>query len=212
MTKKIILLCAFLTVSIFTFSQTVVRKIRPSDTNPLITTFNTDSNYVYINTALTAKNILVIHLPGSYGEPKRAVLYGTLAADLGFHSIGLMYPNVPTVGSICASSSDPSCFENVRREIVDGIDHSLNISIGANECILSRVKNLIIYLKTNFASENWGQYLDINNNLIFNKIIFSGHSQGGGHAALIGKYYPLKRAVCFSAPKDWSNYFDAPPS
>jgi len=172
MTKKIILLCTYLIASTVACSQTVVKKIRPSDTDPLITTFNTDSNYVYINTALPAKNILVIHLSGSYGEPKRAVLYGTLAADLGFHSIGLMYPNVPTVGSICTSSSDASCFENVRREIIDGIDHSPNISIGANECILSRVKNLIIYLKTNFASENWGQYLDINNNLIFNKIIF----------------------------------------
>ena len=211
MTNKFILLCALIFVSTNIFSQTVVRQIKPSDTDPLISTFNTDSNYVYINTTAVATNILVVHLPGSYGEPKRATLFGTLAADLGFHSIGLMYPNVPTVGSICTSSSDAYCYENVRREIIEGVDYSPSISVGANECILNRVKKLLIYLNTNFPSENWGQYLDINNDIIFNKIIFSGHSQGGGHAALIGKYHPIKRAVCFSSPKDWSNYFNSPP-
>lgn len=211
MTNKFILLCALIFVSTNIFSQTVVRQIRPSETDPLITTFNTDSNYVYINTTAVAKNILVVHLPGSYGEPKRATLFGTLAADLGFHSIGLMYPNVPTVGSICTSSSDAYCYQNVRREIIEGLDYSPSISVGANECILNRVKKLLIYLNTNFPAENWGQYLDINNDIIFNKIIFSGHSQGGGHAALIGKYNTIKRAVCFSSPKDWSTYFNSPP-
>lgn len=57
MTSKWILLCALLFVSTSIFSQTVVRKIKPSDTDPLITTFNTDSHYVYINTTAVAKNI-----------------------------------------------------------------------------------------------------------------------------------------------------------
>lgn len=211
MTNRITLIATCILLSVSAFGQTVIKKVKPSDTDPLITTFNTDSNYVYLNTSVAAKNILVVHLPGSYGEPKRATLFGTLAADLGFHSIGLMYPNIPTVGSICTSSSDAYCYENVRREIIEGVDYSSSISIGANEGILSRVKKLLIYLNTNFPTENWGQYLDINNDIIFNKVIFSGHSQGGGHAALIGKYHPIKRAVCFSSPKDWSNYFNSPP-
>lgn len=211
MRNKFILQFGYLFLSAIAFSQTVVRQIRPSDTDPLITTFNTDSNYVYINTASIAKNILVVHLPGSYGEPKRATLYGTLAADLGFHSIGLMYPNIPTVGSFCTNSSDAYCFENVRREIVEGVDYTTDISIPYNEGILNRTKKLIVYLNTNFPSENWGQYLDINGDINFSKVIFSGHSQGGGHAALIAKFYPIKRAICFSSPKDWRNIPDAPP-
>lgn len=211
MTNKFSLLATCILLSVSAFGQTVIKKVKPSDTDPLITTFNTDSNYVYLNTSVVAKNILVIHLPGSFGEPKRATLFGTLAADLGFHSIGLMYPNAPTVGSFCTSSSDANCFENVRREIVEGNDFSASIAINANECILNRVKKLIIYLDNNFPAENWGQYLDANNNIDYSKIIFSGHSQGGGHAALIAKYYPIKRAICFSSPKDWSNFFDSPP-
>jgi hypothetical protein len=211
MTKNFILLCACFFFSINIFSQTVVRQIRPSDTDPLITTFDTDSNYVYINTASTAKNILVVHLPGSYGEPKRATLYGTLAADLGFHSIGLMYPNIPTVGSFCTNSADVDCFENVRREIVEGADYTTDVSISYNESILNRTQKLLVFLNANFPTENWGQYLDINGDIIFSKVIFSGHSQGGGHAALIAKFYPIKRAICFSSPKDWRNMTNSPP-
>lgn len=211
MMNKLTLLYALILIITNIFSQTVVRQIRPSDTDPLITTFNTDSNYVYINTNVTTKNILVVHLPGSFGEPKRATLFGTLAADLGFHSIGLMYPNIPTIGSFCTNSSDPDCFEDVRREIVEGIDYSSSVTINSNESILSRTKKLLVYLNTNYPSENWGQYLDVNNNLDFSKIIFSGHSQGGGHAAIIAKYYSIKRAICFSSPKDWRNIPDAPP-
>lgn len=205
----------FLFALIFVFtnamSQTVIRKIKPSDTDPLIATFNTDSNYVYININKTQKNILLVHLPGSFGEPKRATLFGTLAADLGFHSIGLMYPNAPTVGSFCTNSSNANCFEDVRREIIEGVDYSSQINIGYNESILNRTQKLLAYLKNNFPTENWGQYLDESGKIIFNKVIFSGHSQGGGHAALIAKYYPLKRAICFSSPKDWRNATDAPP-
>ncbi len=211
MINKITVAFACIFVSANLFGQTVVKKVKPSETDPLITTFDTDSNYVYLNTTATAKNILVIHLPGSYGEPKMATLFGTLASDLGFHSIGLMYPNVPTVGSICSSSSDPSCFENVRREIIEGVDYSSAIAINSTECILYRAKKLLVYLSANYPSENWGQYLNINNDLIYSKIIFSGHSQGGGHAAVIGKYFPTKRIICFSSPKDYSNHFNAPP-
>ena len=191
--------------------QTSLKKVKPVDTNSLITTFTTDSHYVYHNPAVAAKNILVVHLPGSFGEPKRATLFGTLAADLGFHSIGLMYPNAPTVGSFCTNSADAACFENVRREIAEGSDYSSEIVISQQESILSRTQKLLLYLRTNFPSENWGQFLDANDNIIFSKVIYSGHSQGGGHAAIIAKYYPLKRALCFSSPKDWRNVTDAPP-
>ncbi len=202
---------AFLVFGLQVISQPVIRTIKPSDTDPLMSTFNTDSHYIYFNANVTAKNILLVHLPGSFGEPKRATLWGTLAADLGFHSVGLMYPNAPTVGSFCTNSADADCFETVRREIVDGVDYSTELSIAQNEGIMSRVKKLLAYLDTNYPTENWGQYLDVNGDIMYSRVIFSGHSQGGGHAAIIAKYYPVKRAICFSSPKDWRNIPDAPP-
>jgi hypothetical protein len=202
-------ICFFMSTSLF--GQAITRQIHPNDTDPQISTFNIDSHYVYLNQGVPQKNILVVHLPGSFGEPKRATLFGRHAADLGFHSIGLMYPNIPTIGSICSNSTQINCFEEVRREIIEGVDYSTEISIEGPESILSRTKKILIYLEANYPNENWGQFLDTNENIAYNKVIFSGHSQGGGHAALLAKYYPLKRAVCFSAPKDWRNTIDSPP-
>jgi hypothetical protein len=122
-----------------------------------------------------------------------------------------MYPNVPTVGSFCTNNTDLTCFENVRREIIEGLDYSPEISIQQNEAIYNRIKKLLSYLSTNYPSENWSQYLNESGEVNWEKVIVSGHSQGGGHAALMGKLFPLKRVLCFSSPKDWNNTIDNVP-
>jgi len=63
MTNIITLIATCILLSVSAFGQTVIKKVKPSDTDPLITTFNTDSNYVYLNTSVAAKNILVVILP-----------------------------------------------------------------------------------------------------------------------------------------------------
>lgn len=211
MIKKAIILSFTIVASINVFGQLTIKKIKPSTTDATITTFDADSNFVYLNQSISPKNLLLVHLPGSYGEPKRATIFGSLAANQGFHSIGLMYPNVPTVGSFCTNNADLTCFENVRREIIEGVDHTSEISIPFNEGIHNRIKKLISYLSINYPNENWGQYLDGNGEVNWEKIIVSGHSQGGGHAAVMAKYFPLKRVLCFSSPKDWNNTIDNVP-
>lgn len=211
MIKKAIILSFTIVASINVFGQLTIKKIKPSTTDATINTFDADSNFVYLNQSISPKNLLLVHLPGSYGEPKRATIFGSLAANQGFHSIGLMYPNVPTVGSFCTNNADLTCFENVRREIIEGMDHTSEISIPFNEGIHNRIKKLISYLSINYPNENWGQYLDGNGEVNWEKIIVSGHSQGGGHAAVMAKYFPLKRALCFSSPKDWNNTIDNVP-
>ncbi len=208
MRKLTLLFCAF---SISALSQVTLKKVKPSSTDPLITTFDVDSHYVYLNQSSISKEKLVVHLPGTFGEPKRARLFGSLAANLGFHSIGLMYPNVPTVGSFCTNNADLSCFENVRREIIEGVDYSEEIDIQFPEGIQNRLTKLLVYLSENFPNENWQQFLNNNGNVKWEKIIFSGHSQGGGHAAVIAKFFPIYRALCFSSPKDWNNTIDNVP-
>jgi hypothetical protein len=207
---KLFLILLLFTIT-YSSAQVVIKQIQPSATDLLISTFDTD-HYIYLNQNVASNNLLLVHLPGSYGKPNKATLFGSHAANLGFHCIGLSYPNIPTVASICSNSPDQSCYENLRREIITGIDYSEGISVDTTESILNRVKKLLVYLKTNYSSEDWGQFLDTNNDVIFSKIIFSGHSQGGGHAALIAKDYPIKRALCFSSPKDYGSFFNAPAS
>ncbi len=208
---RLLFLVAFMATCVFSgFGQVVTRMVLPGQTDARISTFNTDSHYVYYNASVVHKNKLLVHLPGSYGAPKRSRFFGALAADLGYHSIGLAYPNAPTVASFCNTSADSQCYEKVRREIIEGVDYSTVITIDSIECAFNRLRKILNYLDSIYPSENWGQYLDFAGNVVFNKIIFSGHSQGGGHAALIAKYYNVDRALCFSSPKDYSGYFGKP--
>ncbi|MCU0431013.1 MAG: T9SS type A sorting domain-containing protein [Cytophagaceae bacterium] len=193
-------------------AQLSVRKIKPSDTDASISTFTADSHCVYLNTQIASRGILLVHLPGSYGIPERSSLFGILAANLGFHSIGLMYPNIPTVATYCGTSSNATCFDEVRKEIVEGYDYSPLLQIQSQEGILHRVRKLVAYLHSQYPSEGWDQYLNTQGELTFSSIIFSGHSQGGGHAAMLAKLYPLHKAICFSSPKDVSAYYLRAPS
>src|SRR5262249_27431189 len=47
----------------------------------------------------------------------------------------------------------------------------------------------------------WDAFLD-GDTVRWEKVIATGHSQGGGHAALLGKLHPLDRFVALSAPCD----------
>jgi hypothetical protein len=60
---------------------------------------------------------------------------------------------------------------------------------------------LLIYLRTNFPNEGWGSYLN-GNDIVWSNIVAAGHSQGGGHAAYLGKLFSLDRIAMFSAPGD----------
>ncbi|MFZ9548857.1 MAG: hypothetical protein ACO28Y_01865, partial [Bacteroidia bacterium] len=60
MTSRITLIATCILLSVSASGQLVIKKVKPSDTDPLITTFNTDSNYVYLNASVIEKNILVI--------------------------------------------------------------------------------------------------------------------------------------------------------
>ncbi len=63
------------------------------------------------------------------------------------------------------------------------------------------------YLQTQNPSENWSQFLDNSNKIIWEKVVIAGHSQGGGHAGMIAKNYKVARVLMFGAPKDYHTYY-----
>jgi hypothetical protein len=113
-----------------------------------------------------------------------------------------MYSNVPSVGSLCDAVADPNCFDNVRLEIIDGTDKSGLVNVNRANSIENRLIKCLKYLSANNPTQNWGQYLDASDNIIWSKIAIGGHSQGGGHAALIAKYHNVARVLCLASPKD----------
>ena len=65
-----------------------------------------------------------------------------------------------------------------------------------------------MYLKQQHKGENWENYLAADQphagGINWERIVVAGHSQGGGHAALIAKQHLVARCIMLGAPADFS--------
>lgn len=181
------------------FGQTE-HTVQPNTADPLSGAPN-NYHFAYINKTITQKNKLFLFFPGTGAVPFNYKLIIQHAANLGYHAIGLTYPNSDAINSICQSSSDTTCHSRARLEVFDGTDRHSSINVDVNNCIERRTLKLLQYLNTAYPSENWSQYYS-GSQILWNKVIVSGHSQGGGHAGLISKIKQVDRVVMFAA-MDW---------
>jgi hypothetical protein len=137
--------------------------------------------------------------------PSQYQLILKAGARRGFHTLGLDYPNPSAVGVLCAASSDPDCFWDVRRTIVTGAPGlSVDISVTPPNAIVTRLTEAVAYLNTTYPGEAWGQYLLASGALDWSKVIVGGHSQGGAHAGVMAKLYAMARTCYFASPPDWN--------
>ena len=181
--------------------QTIIT--RASQTDPNIS-FELKQHYSYYNPTCVSRNTLLLHLGGSFGKPGNYQLFPELAGNNGFNVINLHYPNGTASKTACGPSTETPCFVKFRKEILEGIDYSTTVSVDSNNCIYNRVIKLLKYLHANHPTQNWNSFYS-GNTVNWNKVIVSGHSQGGGHAALIGVTKPLKRVIMFASPNDYNN-------
>jgi hypothetical protein len=123
------------------------------------------------------------------------------AANLGFHAVGLIYPNGVTMNSLCADSTNPDCYAEARLAVIIGGTNDM-LSISAADSITNRLVKLLQYLSSINPNRNWQQFLDTNSRPYWPKVVVAGHSQGAGHAGLIAKTYPVARSLLF-ADTDW---------
>lgn len=193
--KNIIILFFFF-LSFSAFAQTE-HIILPSEVNPNGATPDHE-HYVYLEESVEAQNKLFLFLPGTGGQPFHYRKILRAAADLGYHAIGLTYPNEKAINVVCALTLDTTCHSRARLEIFDGEDRHNNIEVDVDNSIQTRIIKLLQYLEEQYPSENWGQYLE-GDAIVWEKIVVSGHSQGGGHAGIISKIKKVCRAVMFAA-------------
>jgi hypothetical protein len=176
-------------------------KVLPSVTSTAISSFNSE-HFAYLDTRVTAKNKLFVFLPGTTGSPAFYTLILKKAAALGYHSIGLMYPNNSDLYIAAANNPDNTAFGKGRKEIFEGTDQIAGVNVNADNCIKTRLIKLLQYMQAQHPTENWQQFLagsDVN----WSKVVIAGHSQGGGHAFYISKLVAVDRAISFSSI-DWN--------
>jgi hypothetical protein len=169
----------------------------------------TQKHYVYINRACTPKNILLVYLGGTAANPSSTQYFPAMAANNGFYVVNLKYPNNVSAQVPCRNSPDADCYENFRKEILEGIDYSPNISVDVTNSVYNRLLKLLIYLHGLYPADGWNQYYS-GNNILWDHINVAGHSQGGGHVAMIAKDHTVKRVLMFASPNDYSDFFNGP--
>ncbi|KXJ98641.1 MAG: IPT/TIG domain protein [Acidobacteria bacterium OLB17] len=191
-----------LLVVTFTLTANAQRQsffVAPQATDPTITT-NLNGHYVSIDRSVAPKNQLFVFFPGTHGIAANYEILNNTVAEMGFHAINLTYPNDEPVNQLCGgTNTDLDCYANVRLEIIDGTDRTPLVNVDRANSAENRIIKLLIYLRNQYPADNWGQFLIDDSTINWSKIIVSGHSQGGGHAGIIGRYHSVARVVMFAA-------------
>jgi len=221
MRSPIFLLLILAALSIQVLGQRQSNFVAPQSTDPEITT-NLNNHYVSFNGSVPSKGQLFVFLPGTGGVAFNYLEINNTAADLGFHAINLTYPNDDAVNTLCGgTNSDLDCYGNIRMETVDGTDRSPLVNVNRANSIENRLIKLLIYLRNTFPGLGWQQFLTADSKLIWSKIVIAGHSQGGGHAGIIGRYHGVARVLMFAAtdfnaranaPANWIAVPDSTPN
>lgn len=197
----------FLFVSVFRANAQVQLEVDPAATGSHIVKIHTNHVALYNNAAKTNKK-LVLMIPGTGASAFSNMDIQKSLRDMGFHVIGLDYSN-KVITTACTDSSDPTCFDHFRQEIVFGTSVSDKTVVDSANSIYNRFYQLLVYLNKNDPGGEWGQYLS-GNRIKWNNVIVTGHSQGAGHAAYLAKHFKVARAVMLSGPQDYFSKLDKP--
>jgi hypothetical protein len=174
----------------------------PSTTEPAILQFN-NNHYSVVDPAVESRGRLVLFLPGTGATPAMYQAFPETAAGLGFHALALMYPNPSAINDLCAQFAplNPDAAGNARLEVIDGTDRVSFVTVDSVNCIQNRLLKALQHLHATYPARGWGQYFE-GNLLLWNKMVVSGHSQGGGMAAMLAKTRMVDRCILF-ASMDW---------
>ena len=164
----------------------------------------------------SARGTLVVLLNGSGSTPAQLTIdpsrnLFTAALESGNHVLAVAYRSDVSLIAMCGPSR-PECYGASRRTLLTGVfapgaDSSL-ANIREDEGIIPRVDQALRALVIARPQGGWDAFIantaatTPSERIAWQRIIAAGHSQGGGHAAYLGKLFPLVRVVQFSSTCD----------
>lgn len=173
---------------------------------------DTIAHQIFVGESQNFNGKLMVFLPGTGGQPgEHYSKFCTVAAEQGYRAIGLVYKNTVSISDICGTdaTTNEDCSENARLEVIYGEDLSEDVQVDEANSIVNRLTKLLFYLSENFSQAQWDDFYD-GSDLDWSKIVFAGHSQGGGHAALLARDHAVSRVIFFNCPSDRNNHIDTP--
>ncbi len=186
-----------------TVPSAIIHAVWPWDTDPEIAV-RPGRHFSYLDPEAASAGKLFVFLPGTGATPGVYRLILDTAASLGYHALGLAYVNDRAVNEICRGGPK-DCQRDVRMEILDGTDRTDLVAVDRPNSVENRLLRVLQYLEANYPEEGWGQFLN-GEEFRWETMMFAGHSQGGGHAAILGKLHALYRVGMFNAtePAEWT--------
>lgn len=144
---------------------------------------------------------LFVMFPGSGGRPRNNKKILQTAARAGYISIGLAYPSELSSSDACDGSPDKDCQEKFRREKLHAEPQLDIIDIKAPDAIVPRLVTLLKRLHQQRPNVGFDAYYS-GDELVWDKLVLSGFSQGSGHASYLAMEHKIARLVLFSSGAD----------
>jgi hypothetical protein len=84
----------------------------------------------------------MVYLVGTGANPSGTLYFPKLAANNGFHVVSLKYPNSLSAQVPCRTCPDEDCYEDFRKEILEGIDYSSACKCRCHQLRLQQVAEI----------------------------------------------------------------------
>ncbi|MEM8738303.1 MAG: hypothetical protein AAGG38_07485 [Planctomycetota bacterium] len=200
----------------------VTRWVDPQATDPAISAVSARQkiagggaeHLLAFDPSVQSRGQLLVYLPGSGGTPAASRKLAEHASSLGYHVASLAYHSWPPIGRLTRGREDqPGLAEALRRERLYGEDTTGFIEVPRAEAVVYRLVKLLEYAERTAPGVGWGGYLrpaghaetepgDAASRLRWSVIAVAGHSQGAGHALMLGRDHGAERVVMLAGPSD----------
>lgn len=142
---------------------------------------------------------LVVFLPAPGHKSAEYQLLLTEAARLGHRALALAGPWDADVAALCGPNV--GCLEAVRRELLDGEDHSGKVTVKYADSLENRLAHALLWLQDHQTEAGWGQFLD-GAKPAWSQVIVAGHGQGAAEAMMVATWHSVSRVALLGGPAD----------
>jgi len=176
-------------------------EVPPGEANPLAKSW-LEPHLAIAPEAPAARPVLWIFLAGSFGRPTRQTAILRSMAECGHWALNLRYPNDWTINGLARNDPDPAIHEKLRLQVLDGRSRAAKpLLMQPHDSIMARLASALKWLATRHPEGGWNQFVG-SAEPHWDRIAAAGHSQGGGHAAILAREITLQRVVMLASPHD----------
>ena len=213
-------------LALVAFSSTVVAgtvniQINPSETNSGISDdYGTNAVIYDLDRLVTNPPMILVYLPGTKSKVQGAIKFLESAVSSGYLVVGLAYINKTPMGEYCRRRSmDIECYWDSRRTVIQGVQYPYSgPMVSKDNSVVWRLYSMLKWIRDSCTScdpvvksliakvittEAPYQPPMFGSGIAWEKIAFSGHSQGAGHVTAIGYLYKVSRVIALSGCTDF---------